>query len=107
MKGVKKIIEEDEEKNGSPDTTVPLKRIAFGYGVFFCIASIELMIKWNHIEGPYETGNTGQLIPFIVSLYGFVQVFCKFLIPSQKYGTPTLLNGYRTRALTINNRIRR
>jgi len=63
----------------SDDSTVMLKKLSLGYGLFFFVVSIELMIKWNHIEGLYQLNNTGQLIPFIVSLYGLAQLIYNFV----------------------------
>ena len=42
---------------------------------FFCILAIELMIKWNHIDGVNNISTVGQVIPFFVGFGSLVTVF--------------------------------
>ena len=40
-----------------------------------CILAIELMIKWNHIDGVNNISTVGQVIPFFVGFGSLVTVF--------------------------------
>jgi hypothetical protein len=40
----------------------------------FSIIGIEMTIYWNHIDGSYDIGSTGQLIPFIIGILTSVKV---------------------------------
>lgn len=40
--------------------------------VVWTIVSVELTLIWNNVEGVYSVQSTGQLIPFIIGLTGFV-----------------------------------
>ena len=58
-----------------------LFRIWNWYAVIFGVAAIcwfvlavELTLYWNSINSVYNISSTGQLIPFIVGLLGFVRV---------------------------------
>jgi hypothetical protein len=44
------------------------------------VASIELTIRWNHIEGVSTIRTTGQLIPFIIGIASFGQAVKKVVI---------------------------
>jgi hypothetical protein len=45
----------------------------------FSIVGIELMIAWNAVEGSYDIGWTGQLIPFVIGILTTVKVLAHVL----------------------------
>jgi hypothetical protein len=45
----------------------------------FSIIGIEMTIYWNHVDGSYDIGSTGQLIPFIIGILTSVKVFAHVL----------------------------
>lgn len=44
------------------------------------ILGIELIIKWNHIQGVNQMGSTGQILPFVVAVGGLISATCQFLL---------------------------
>ncbi|KAL2842249.1 hypothetical protein BJX68DRAFT_244817 [Aspergillus pseudodeflectus] len=49
-------------------TIVP--RASFIYGIL----AIELMLRWNRVTGVYNVSSTGELIPFVTGVVGFLDV---------------------------------
>lgn len=47
---------------------------------------IELVIKWNHIQG----GSTGQMLPFVVSFGSLVGVACHLFLKIACVGADAL-----------------
>ncbi|KAF2803285.1 uncharacterized protein BDZ99DRAFT_468260 [Mytilinidion resinicola] len=41
----------------------------------YSILAIELTLKWNKVSGVYTVNSTGQLIPFVIGVAGFLKVF--------------------------------
>ncbi|KAF8246072.1 hypothetical protein K440DRAFT_662314 [Wilcoxina mikolae CBS 423.85] len=54
-------------------TTVVRKIIPWAWS-FLCILAIELMIRWNHIDGVNSISSVGQVIPFFVGFGSVVTV---------------------------------
>lgn len=50
--------------------------------LFSFILAVELLIKWNHIYAVNGMGSTRQILPFVVSVGGFISVACQFLLQS-------------------------
>lgn len=48
--------------------------IAFSTALVLFIIGVELMIKWNHIQGVNDIGSTGQLLPLIIGVGGTFRV---------------------------------
>lgn len=44
------------------------------------ILAVELIIKWNHIQGVNQMGSTGQILPFVVAVGGLISAMCQFLL---------------------------
>jgi hypothetical protein len=42
--------------------------------IVWTIASVEIILLWNNIDGIYVLNSTGQLIPFIIAVAGFLRV---------------------------------
>jgi hypothetical protein len=40
----------------------------------YCILAIELMLRWNRVTGVYTVSSTGQLIPLVTGVVGFLDV---------------------------------
>ncbi|KIY01947.1 uncharacterized protein Z520_02085 [Fonsecaea multimorphosa CBS 102226] len=45
----------------------------------FSIIGIELTIFWNSVEGSYDIGSTGQLIPFVIGILTTIKVLARVL----------------------------
>ena len=41
----------------------------------YSILAIELTLKWNNVSNVYTVNSTGQLIPFVIGVAGFLKVF--------------------------------
>jgi hypothetical protein len=54
-------------------------------GIIGCVSflwsvlAIELIIKWNKISGVYAVDSTGQYIPLVMGIGGFIQLLYGFL----------------------------
>lgn len=46
--------------------------------------TVELMIRWNHIDGVNELGSTGQLLPLIMAVGSFIRVLHLFTKEGKK-----------------------
>lgn len=56
---------------------------SFGFGLVFLaifVAGVELIIKWNHIQGVDRIDSTGQLLPFVVSLGTLISLIWRGVI---------------------------
>lgn len=56
----------------------------FGFGLAFFILSVELTIRWNHIQGVQDIQSTGQILPLAVGGAGLIRVLYKFLIKAMR-----------------------
>ena len=54
-----------------------LTHTSFSLDLALFILTIELIIKWNHIQGVNTLGNTGQILPLIVGGSGLLRVLYK------------------------------
>ncbi|OCL02541.1 hypothetical protein AOQ84DRAFT_443296 [Glonium stellatum] len=85
---LEKILAFHEERT-TLDTTIStshsgqrktvLTRTSFSFDLALFILTIELIIKWNHIQGVNTLGNTGQILPLIVGGSGLLRVLYKTL----------------------------
>lgn len=60
------------------------------------ILGIELIIRWNHIQGVHQMGSTGQILPFVVSLGSLVGVACRFFLQIASVGGDVDLDAVST-----------
>ena len=44
----------------------------------FLVTGIELMLKWNKISAVYDFKSVGQLLPFVIGLFGVLKVLADF-----------------------------
>lgn len=44
------------------------------------ILTVELVIRWNHIQGVNQMGSTGQVLPLVVSIGSLIGVLCRSLL---------------------------
>ena len=69
----------DPRTDGSDKNVTVLTHTSFSLELPLFILMIELMIKWNKIQGVHTIRNTGQLIPLVVGGSGLVRVLYKAL----------------------------
>ncbi|KAJ0416721.1 hypothetical protein BJY00DRAFT_316602 [Aspergillus carlsbadensis] len=46
----------------------------------YCILAIELMLRWNRVTGIYDVSSTGQLIPLVTGVVGFLDVLSNAIV---------------------------
>lgn len=57
------------------------------------ILAVELIIKWNHIQGVNKMGSTGQILPFVVAVGGLMSATCQFLLQTVSVEASTDVEG--------------
>lgn len=80
ISAVGKILAFHEERTASGHSgqhETVLTHTSFSLDLALFILTIELIIKWNHIQGVNTLGNTGQILPLIVGGSGLLRVLYK------------------------------
>lgn len=55
-------------------------RITLSTALILFIVSVEMMVRWNHIQGVNSLGSTGQLLPLIIGVGGMFRVIHNLLV---------------------------
>lgn len=78
-----------EDDTQKPKTGGP--SVVFSTALLFFILGVELIIRWNHIQGVGTLGSTGQLLPLIIGIGGMFRVAYHLL--ARAYNKITKVNS--------------
>lgn len=73
---VKQDFASQDMEDGNPKTvdTTSTSNLTLSTGLILFIIGVEMMVRWNHIEGVDSLGSTGQLLPLIIGVGGMFRV---------------------------------
>lgn len=54
--------------------------VSYVVALVILIAAVELVIKWNHIQGVNQMGSTGQILRFVVAVGSLIGVAGEYLL---------------------------
>jgi len=71
--------EKEVEKPGLQIMKLRKQNVGFSGALLLFVLSVELIIRWNKIEGVGAVGSTGQLFPVIIGVGGIGRVVIRFI----------------------------
>lgn len=64
----------DRTRGGDSKSGSGFSKLSFSGALLLFITAVELMVRWNHIQGVDSLGSTGQLLPLIIGIGGMFRV---------------------------------